>query len=77
LLIYVISCSNFISTDQQPSPLDASVQLSAEEKVVAEQSLSVYCKPVEFYNFLYHRILQRTVRYVLHLIAKIICLCKL
>ncbi|GAU16921.1 hypothetical protein TSUD_36800 [Trifolium subterraneum] len=49
---------NFISTDQQPSPLDASVQLSAEEKVVAEQSLSVYCKPVEFYNILHQRILQ-------------------
>ncbi|WJX20066.1 hypothetical protein P8452_09665 [Trifolium repens] len=55
---------NFISTDQQPSPLDASVQLSAEEKVVAEQSLSVYCKPVEFYNFLYHRILQRTPSFI-------------
>ncbi|XP_045820159.1 polycomb group protein EMBRYONIC FLOWER 2-like [Trifolium pratense] len=50
---------NFISTDQQPSPVDASVQLSAEEKAVAEQSLSVYCKPVEFYNILHHRILQR------------------
>ncbi|WJX13812.1 hypothetical protein P8452_04161 [Trifolium repens] len=55
---------NFISTDQQPSPLDASVQLSAEEKVVAEQSLSVYCKPVEFYNFLYHRFLQRTPSFI-------------
>ncbi|CAL5208996.1 unnamed protein product [Lathyrus oleraceus] len=45
----------FISTDQQPSSLDACAQLSAEEKLVAEQSLSVFCKPVEFYNILHHR----------------------
>ncbi|XP_058770196.1 polycomb group protein EMBRYONIC FLOWER 2-like isoform X3 [Vicia villosa] len=45
----------FISTDQQPSSLDACAQLSAEEKLAAEQSLSVFCKPVEFYNILHHR----------------------
>ncbi|XP_020222507.1 polycomb group protein EMBRYONIC FLOWER 2 [Cajanus cajan] len=29
--------------------------LSAEEKHAAEESFAVYCKPVEFYNFLQHR----------------------
>ncbi|KAL5069305.1 hypothetical protein RYX36_020192 [Vicia faba] len=46
---------NFTITDQQPSSLDACAQLSAEEKLAAEQSLSVFCKPVEFYNILHHR----------------------
>lgn len=55
MLISVFSYSTFISTDQQPSSLDACAQLSAEEKLVAEQSLSVFCKPVEFYNILHHR----------------------
>ncbi|CAL5189860.1 unnamed protein product [Lathyrus oleraceus] len=45
----------FISTDQQPSSLDACAQLSAEEKLVVEQGLSVFRKPVEFYNILHHR----------------------
>lgn len=31
------------------------VQLSQEEQNAAEESLSVYCKPVEFYNILQRR----------------------
>ncbi|KAL3524118.1 hypothetical protein ACH5RR_016952 [Cinchona calisaya] len=45
------------------------VQLSAEEEVAAEESLSVYCKPVELYNILQRRsirnpsFLQRCLQY--------------
>ncbi|XWS51561.1 hypothetical protein CRYUN_Cryun12cG0187200 [Craigia yunnanensis] len=34
---------------------DCRVHLSAEEEVAAEESLSVYCKPVELYNILQRR----------------------
>ena len=29
--------------------------MSAEEEIAAEESLSIYCKPVEFYNILQRR----------------------
>ncbi|XP_048442624.1 polycomb group protein EMBRYONIC FLOWER 2-like [Pyrus x bretschneideri] len=31
------------------------VRMSSEEEIAAEESLSVYCKPVEFYNILQRR----------------------
>ncbi|CAL5364104.1 unnamed protein product [Camellia sinensis] len=34
---------------------DSRVHLSAEEEVAAEESLSIYCKPVELYNILQRR----------------------
>ncbi|CAJ1967818.1 unnamed protein product [Sphenostylis stenocarpa] len=34
---------------------DACEHLSAEEEIAAEESLSIYCKPVEFYNILQRR----------------------
>nr|XP_048321023.1 polycomb group protein EMBRYONIC FLOWER 2 isoform X2 [Ziziphus jujuba var. spinosa] len=34
---------------------DSRVRLSAEEEIAAEESLSIYCKPVEFYNILQRR----------------------
>ncbi|KAF5456220.1 hypothetical protein F2P56_025725 [Juglans regia] len=34
---------------------DSRVRMSAEEEVAAEESLSVYCKPVELYNILQRR----------------------
>ncbi|GAB4825889.1 hypothetical protein Ancab_008756 [Ancistrocladus abbreviatus] len=34
---------------------DSRVHLSAEEEIAAEESLSVYCKPVELYNILQRR----------------------
>ncbi|RXI02859.1 hypothetical protein DVH24_002937 [Malus domestica] len=34
---------------------EARVRMSAEEEIAAEESLSVYCKPVEFYNILQRR----------------------
>ncbi|KAF7825086.1 polycomb group protein EMBRYONIC FLOWER 2 isoform X1 [Senna tora] len=35
--------------------LDSRVHLSAEEELAAEESLSIYCKPVELYNILQRR----------------------
>ncbi|KOM34339.1 hypothetical protein LR48_Vigan02g048900 [Vigna angularis] len=44
---------------------DACEHLSAEEELAAEESLSIYCKPVEFYNILQ----RRAMRNVLYLIG--------
>ncbi|XP_039063202.1 polycomb group protein EMBRYONIC FLOWER 2-like isoform X2 [Hibiscus syriacus] len=57
-----------ISTDQMCRD-DSHLHLSAEEEIAAEESLSVYCKPVELYNILQRRsvrnpsFLQRCLRY--------------
>lgn len=37
---------------------DDSLHLSAEEEIAAEESLSIYCKPVELYNILQRRALR-------------------
>ncbi|XP_022771521.1 polycomb group protein EMBRYONIC FLOWER 2 isoform X3 [Durio zibethinus] len=56
------------STDQMCRE-DSRVHLSAEEEIAAEESLSIYCKPVELYNILQRRavrnpsFLQRCLRY--------------
>ncbi|XP_044468213.1 polycomb group protein EMBRYONIC FLOWER 2 isoform X2 [Mangifera indica] len=42
------------STDQMCRE-DSRVHLTAEEEIAAEESLSIYCKPVEFYNILQRR----------------------
>uniref|UniRef100_A0A7N0TID2 Embryonic flower 2 n=1 Tax=Kalanchoe fedtschenkoi TaxID=63787 RepID=A0A7N0TID2_KALFE len=42
----------FPRTTSQMCRQDAHVGLSDEEEIAAQQSLSVYCKPVEFYNIL-------------------------
>ncbi|KAK9724411.1 hypothetical protein RND81_05G070300 [Saponaria officinalis] len=45
---------------------DSRLVLSAEEEIAAEESLSLYCKPVELYNILQRRtpsFLQRCLRY--------------
>ncbi|XP_057475999.1 polycomb group protein EMBRYONIC FLOWER 2-like isoform X4 [Actinidia eriantha] len=48
---------------------DSRVHLSAEEEIAAEESLSIYCKPVELYNILQRRairnpsFLQRCLQY--------------
>lgn len=34
---------------------ESRARMSAEEEIAAEESLSVYCKPVEFYNILQRR----------------------
>lgn len=46
---------------------DSRVHLSAEEELAAEESLSIYCKPVELYNILQ----RRAVGNVMHLIGNI------
>lgn len=38
---------------------DSCVHLSAEEEIAAEESLSIYCKPVELYNILQRRAIDR------------------
>ncbi|KAA8519630.1 hypothetical protein F0562_013925 [Nyssa sinensis] len=38
---------------------DSRVHLSAEEEIEAEESLSVYCKPVELYNILQRRAIRK------------------
>ncbi|KAH9648002.1 polycomb group protein EMBRYONIC FLOWER 2 [Citrus sinensis] len=59
------------STDQMCRE-DARVHLSAEEEIAAEESLSIYCKPVELYNILQRRairnpsFLQRCLSYQIH-----------
>ncbi|KAJ7974847.1 Polycomb group EMBRYONIC FLOWER 2-like protein [Quillaja saponaria] len=56
------------TTDQMCRP-DSRVHLSAEEELAAEESLSIYCKPVELYNILQRRairnpaFLQRCLQY--------------
>lgn len=37
---------------------ESKVHLSSEEAIAAEESLSVYCKPVELYNILQRRALR-------------------
>ncbi|TYH24290.1 hypothetical protein ES288_A03G080300v1 [Gossypium darwinii] len=60
--------SYFRSTDQMCRE-DSRLHLSAEEEIAAEESLSIYCKPVELYNILQRRavrnpsFLQRCLRY--------------
>ncbi|TKY51787.1 Polycomb group protein EMBRYONIC FLOWER 2 [Spatholobus suberectus] len=43
---------------QENHEVDGCEHLSAEEKLAAEESLSVYCKPVELYNYLRHRAIE-------------------
>lgn len=44
------------------------IQLSQEEQNAAEESLSVYCKPVELYNILQ----RRAIKNVTHLTWKVV-----
>ncbi|XP_021842133.1 polycomb group protein EMBRYONIC FLOWER 2 isoform X3 [Spinacia oleracea] len=57
----VLSCTEALSSQSrngdQPCRQDSQVQLSAEEEIAAEESLSAYCKPVELYNILQRRAL--------------------
>ncbi|XP_068634168.1 polycomb group protein EMF2B-like isoform X1 [Aristolochia californica] len=51
------NCSHSRSVDQMCRQ-DSRVHLSAEEAIAAEESLSIYCKPVELYNILQRRALR-------------------
>ncbi|KAF8380586.1 hypothetical protein HHK36_028074 [Tetracentron sinense] len=48
------NCSNSRTSDQMCRQ-DSRVHLSAQEAIAAEESLSIYCKPVELYNILQRR----------------------
>lgn len=52
--ICVCNCSYSRSADQMCRQ-DSRVHLSSEEEIAAEESLSIYCKPVELYNILQRR----------------------
>lgn len=64
--IHVCNCSYSRSADQMCRQ-DSRVHLSAEEEIAAEESLSIYCKPVELYNILQ----RRAVGNVIYLIVNI------
>ena len=64
--IHVCNCSYSRSADQMCRQ-DSRVHLSAEEEIAAEESLSIYCKPVELYNILQ----RRAVGNVMYLIVNI------
>ncbi|XP_010275448.1 PREDICTED: polycomb group protein EMBRYONIC FLOWER 2 isoform X2 [Nelumbo nucifera] len=51
------NCSHSRPVDQMCRQ-DSRVHLSAEEAIAAEESLSIYCKPVELYNILQRRALR-------------------
>ncbi|KAF6158810.1 hypothetical protein GIB67_012453 [Kingdonia uniflora] len=48
------NCDNPLTVDHMCRQ-NSRVQLSAEETIAAEESLSIYCKPVELYNILKRR----------------------
>lgn len=51
------NCNRSRAVDQMCRQ-DSKVHLSSEEAIAAEESLSVYCKPVELYNILQRRALR-------------------
>ncbi|XP_077235314.1 VEFS-Box of polycomb protein [Tasmannia lanceolata] len=56
LVVRETTCSHSRTVDQMCRQ-DSRVHLSAEEAIAAEESLSIYCKPVELYNILQRRAL--------------------
>ncbi|KAI3835551.1 hypothetical protein MKW98_027463 [Papaver atlanticum] len=65
-------CDSHSGTADQMCRQDSRVNLSPEEVAAAEESLSIYCKPVELYNILQRRtlqnpsFLQRCLHYKIH-----------
>lgn len=64
MFISVCPCRNSRNINQTGHP-GAVVDLAAEEELDAEESFSTYCKPLEFYNSLR----QREIDKVIHLIG--------
>lgn len=54
------SCIHNWSEDQMCRP-NSCVHSSAEEAIAAEESLLIYCKPVELYNILHRRALKNVI----------------
>nr|AJD87509.1 embryonic flower 2a [Dimocarpus longan] len=53
--LVVRESSSYTRSAEQMCREDSRVHLSAEEEIAAEESLSIYCKPVELYNILQRR----------------------
>ncbi|KAL5810718.1 hypothetical protein ACOSQ3_027445 [Xanthoceras sorbifolium] len=53
--LVVRETSSYTRSADQMCREDSRVRLSAEEEIAAEESLSIYCKPVEVYNILQRR----------------------
>ncbi|KAL6581369.1 hypothetical protein OROMI_007292 [Orobanche minor] len=58
--ICVCNCSYSRGADHMCRQ-DPRAQLSAEEQIAAEESLSIYCKPVELYNILQRRAVRNAI----------------
>ncbi|XP_077236857.1 polycomb group protein EMBRYONIC FLOWER 2-like isoform X2 [Tasmannia lanceolata] len=56
LVAHETTCSHSRTVDQMCRQ-DSRVHLSVEEAIAAEESLSIYCKPVELYNIIQRRAL--------------------
>lgn len=69
----VCYCSFSRSSDQMCRH-EARVHLTQEEQAAAEESLSVYCKPVELYNILQRRAVKNVTFLICSLIRFIFCL---
>lgn len=55
-LLVIFSCSPSCSRNaDQMCRVESRVHLSEEEEIAAEESLLLYCKPVELYNILQRR----------------------
>jgi len=50
------------------------VHHAGEEEIAADESLLIYCKPVELYNILYRRALQNVI-YSMHFFLAELSLC--
>lgn len=59
---------------------DPCAHLSPEEQIAAEESLSIYCKPVELYNILQRRAVRNVsfflvTAFSLQLLCVCVCVC--
>ena len=54
---------------------DSRVHLSAEEELAAEESLSIYCKPVELYNILQRRAVGNVMQLIGNISTSFLHLC--
>ncbi|PWA77661.1 polycomb group protein EMBRYONIC FLOWER 2 [Artemisia annua] len=54
-----IVCLDYYSVTRNPAESALPVQLSVEQARAARQGLKVYCKPIEYYNILHDRALDK------------------
>lgn len=58
---FVFSFPSYSRSTDQMCREDSHLHLSAEEEIAADESLSVYCKPVELYNILQRRAVRNVI----------------